>query len=62
MSKTKRSYSDKDLTGGLRIRPVWNDPIDAGALSRAIIALVLHDESDGTGRMRSDDADKRGRP
>lgn len=62
MSKVKRSYSDKNLKGSVRIRPVWNDPIDAEALSRAIIALVLHDESNEIGRMRSDDANKRGRP
>lgn len=63
MSKAKRSCSDKDLTDSVRIRPVWNDPIDAGALARAIIALVLHGGSDGTEGARSDDdADGEGRP
>lgn len=59
MSKVKHSYSDKNLASSVRIRPVWNNPIDAEALSRAIIALVLRGESDETAGVRSDGADKK---
>ncbi len=48
MKKIKKIPSSTNTTGTIRIRPVWNEIIDAKALSRAIIALVLHPDKSST--------------